>query len=479
MGEAIPFGSAQKSGFDVETGAGQAAFNVFTDARGAVRRRPGITTLADAPSTVIDERGISGLFATDDGRILAVSGGDFPPLRTLYEVDGGASRKLVGVVPGVQRPKFAQTDMLVVIASGGRPIKYERATRTADYLGGDPPSGTHIATGAQRLLLNDPQDNPSSVRFSATAQGRITYAGHEQWTLTNPVTSGILGADRRPDPIVALADSTGEVFAWGTYSLQIFSPDPQFGFAPSATVEYGCAAPDSVIKADDSFMWLDQYRRLILSNGRSRDDISADIAGQIDEFETVSDCFGYRAVVGNLDALLWSFPSEGRTYAYQKSIGWSQWSGWANGNFTQFPVSCAVYRNSDGANIVGTTDGRIGQLSLSATTDFGSPIIARSTTGYLDRGTDARKNSKVVRLALRRGRATGASGPQGFLCWRDRPGPWQGRVPVDLGGSKDTEIVIELRSLGVYRRRQWMFEFSGTEELVLARASEEFEVLGQ
>jgi hypothetical protein len=479
MGEPIPFGSAQKSGFDEETGAGPAAFNVFTDARGAVRRRPGITTIADAPTGVVDARGIEGVFCTDDGFILAVSGGEFPPLRNIYEVSGGTARRLLGAVPGTGRPHFAQTDMLVAIASRGQPIKYERAARTIGYLGGSPPQGSHIATGAQRLVLNDVVDSPSIIRFSATAQGKITYAGHEQWTLTNPVTSGQLGADRRPDPIVALADSTNEIFAWGTYSLQIFSPDPQFGFAPSATVEYGCTAPESVIKADDSFMWMDQYRRFILSNGRSRDDISADIAGQLETFPTVSDCFGYRVIVGNLDAVLWTFPSAGVTYAYQKSIGWSQWSGFSAGNMSAFPVSAMHYRPSDGANIVGTTDGKIGQLSLTSSTDLGEAIVARSTTGYLDRGTDARKNCKVVRLALRRGRATGASGPNGFLCWRDRPGPWQGRVPVDLGGSKDTEIVVELRSLGVYRRRQWMFEFSGTEELVLARASEEFQVLGQ
>lgn len=474
MGEPIPFGSAQKSGFDVETGAGPAAFNVYTDARGAVRRRPGIISYDPAPSSVVDDRGIEGLCPADDGRVLAVSGG---PHRSIYELSGGASRKLPQILTGDRRPYFAQTDMIIAIVGGREIVKYVRADRTAAPLGGSPPYATHIATGAQRLVVNDP-DNPSALRFSATAQGKITYAGLEQWTLTNPVTSGILGADRRPDPIVAVADSTNEIFAWGTYSLQLFSPDPQFGFAPSVTVEHGCSAPDSIIKAEDQFFWLDQYRRFILSNGRSRDDISADIAGQIDNFDPAG-CFGYRVLIGNLDALVWTFPSTGITYAYQKGIGWAQWSGFTHGNFSPFPVTAHAYRVGDGANIVGTSDGRVGQLSFTSSSDFGTVVQARSTTGYLDRGTDAMKRCKVVRLALRRGQATGASGPQGFLCWRDRPGPWQGRVPVDLGGSKDTEIVLPLYSLGVYRRRQWMFEFSGTEELVLARASEEFEVLGQ
>lgn len=477
MGEPIPFGSAQKSGFDVETGAGPAAFNVYTDARGAVRRRPGITTYAEAPTGVVDARGIDGLFVTDEGRILAVSGAGNVTQRALYEIDGGASRKLVGVIPGNGRAQFAQTDMLVVIATGGQPIKYVRTDRTAAYLGGAPPPGTHIATGAQRLLMNDPTQ-PSAVRFSATAQGLITYAGHEQWTLTNPVTSGQLGADRRPDPIVALADSTNDVFAWGAYSLQLFSPDAQFGFAPSGTIELGCVAPYSIIKADNQFFWLDQFRRFVMSDGRSQDDISADIAQTVAQLERVDDCFGYRVSIGNLDALVWTFPSAGLTFAYQKSIGWAQWAGYDT-NLSRFKVNAHTYRSGAGVSVVGTSDGRIGQLDLESTTDLGETVLARSTTGFLDRGTDARKNSKVVRLALRRGKFTGATGPHAYLSFRDRLGPWQARIPVDLGGSKDTEAVVELRSLGVYRRRQWMFEFSGTEELVLARASEEFEVLGQ
>lgn len=473
MGEAIPFGSVQKSGFDAETGAGAASFNVFTDARGAVRRRPGISRHSEAPTAVVDVYGIDGVFANDDGRILAVASS---PSRKLYELGGGSARQLSVPLPGLLRPKFVQTDLLVVMTGGRQPVKFERANRDADFLGGSPPFSSHIATGAQRLLLNDLVDQPSSIRFSATAQGRITYAGHEQWTLTNPVTSGILGADRRPDTIVALADSTNEVFAWGGYSLQLFAPDPQFGFAPVSTIEHGCAAPDSVVKVDNEFMWLDQYRRFILSDGRSKDDISADVAAQIDAFSTVNDCFGYRAMVGNLDAVVWTFPAQGMTFAYQKSIGWSQWSTDGVGPFA---VTAACYRTADGATIVGTGAGKVGQLDLTATTDFGTVVMARSTTGYLDRGTDARKACKVVYLALRRGKFQGATGPVAYLSWRDRPGPWEGRVPVDLGGSTDTEIVVPLRSLGVYRRRQWMFEFSGTEELVLARATEEFQVLGQ
>jgi hypothetical protein len=48
---------------------------------------------------------------------------------------------------------------------------------------------------------------------------------------------------------------------------------------------------------------------------------------------------------------------------------------------------------------------------------------------------------------------------------------------VELGLSGDTAQVVVLRSLGVYRKRQWVFEFSADVELELVSAIEEFDVL--
>ena len=88
-----------------------------------------------------------------------------------------------------------------------------------------------------------------------------------------------------------------------------------------------------------------------------------------------------------------------------------------------------------------------------------------------------RKFCRAVYLSLKRGEVTGTTAPQASVSWRDDGGEWRDPVPVSLGVSGDREIVYPLRSLGVYRRRQWRFEFSGSEELVLAGAEEDFETL--
>jgi hypothetical protein len=52
-------------------------------------------------------------------------------------------------------------------------------------------------------------------------------------------------------------------------------------------------------------------------------------------------------------------------------------------------------------------------------------------------------------------------------------------IELDLGvADGNFDPVIALRSLGIYRRRQWRFRFPGEKGLFLVRASEEFQDLG-
>ena len=115
---------------------------------------------------------------------------------------------------------------------------------------------------------------------------------------------------------------------------------------------------------------------------------------------------------------------------------------------------------------------------MDAFTDLGAEIPAYIETGFLNRGTDNRKRCKVLRLALRRGVSFGSKASVA-IEYRDAEGDWRSPIRIDLGSYRGEEAVIELRSLGVYRRRQWRFRFYGDEEITLAGATEEFEVLRQ
>ncbi len=475
MASPIPFTNQQASGVEPLAGATVMAMNIVVDASGAVTRRPGIRAYSEAPETAVNALGIEGLFCTDSGRLLAVSKG---PGRAVYEVAGGAAREVANSLPGTLRPIFAQTETMVAIAGGREILKYDRAARTIAPLGGNPPMASHVVAHASRLLANDLLVDRTAVRYTAPFVSGDD-SGSTDWSFAPP--AGYILATARPDEVRAVHENTNNVFVFGQGTLQVYGADASAVYLPEATREVGCGAPYSVIKQDQAFGWMDQYRRLQVSDGRSFKDISEPIGKTLDTLPEVSDGYGYRVLMGNIDAMVWTFPTDGRTFVYQAGSGWGQWGGFdaATANYKPFTVLSHHLRQDTNVNVVGTTDGFVAELSTDALTDLGEPIRAHVETGYVSRGTDRLKHCQHVRLAFRRGQTTGSTGPQAWLSYRDRPGPWEPGLAIDLGGSGDTHPVLEFHSLGTYRRRQWRFEFTGTDELVLVSATEDFEVLEQ
>lgn len=490
----IPFANQQATGQEPLAGAPGVAINVMVDQAGSIRRRPGIAAAPGFTSAIIDPDGISGLYATVDGSLYAV--GNTPLFRQLYSVGPTVATPLGpalsdSTLAGNSRPTFAETQLLLVLAGGDAMQKIVLSSKASSRLLGSPPLATHVAASSSRLLGNIATTSStvnfdkSVVRFSGVANGNSSYAGMEVWTEGIVVgAAGHFSAESNPDSVLAVWENTNEVFCFGTRSLQVFSPDPfvsdtgiPAGWSPSVTRELGNSAPYSIIKINQQFAWLDDLRRFVLSDARQESVISEPIQRDLDNISTVSDCFGYRVVTGPLDSMVWTMPSDGRTFSFQKGSGWSEWMGWGDGNFRKFAVSASCINPSTHDVLVGTVDGRIGRFSLDATDDFGVPINLRVDTGYLNRGTDDHKHCKHVYLALRRGATTASSRSRALLSWRDGPGPFCMPLEIELGPLGDTEIVIQLTSLGVYQRRQWRFEYSGPEHLELVRVTEEFDVL--
>lgn len=475
--EKIPFVPDQASGLDVLLGASPAAMNVIIEAGGAVQRRPGIATTTIGSPAGVGQK-IQALHDTATGRRYMVSG-SLPGLQDVHELLTGAEA-IRGTYSGQTRPVIAETEALLVIASGRAVTKVDFDTNLVSPLGGLPPDGSHAISQNSRLLLNDAAGDRTKIHYSAPTQG-TAIVGHEQWgpQVTAIGTSGFFTAEGRVDPIVAIAESTSEVWAFGTTSLETFQTDAQLIYVPISLIEHGCKAPYSIIKNDQTFCWLDEKRRIVKSDGRSAQVLSGPIQQTLQDLATVDDCFGYRVVLGPIDVLVWMFPTDGRAFVYSQSGGWSTWMGQADGenNFKPLPISAHTLLRGSNENLVGNDDGVLGVLGMDAETDLGTRIVAHVTTGFLNRGTDMLKACRSVRLGLRRGSAPVTTAPSAVLQYRDDEAEWRDAIHVDLGRSGDRQIVMEERSLGVYRRRQWRFIFADTTDLVLAGVTEEFEVL--
>lgn len=497
----IPFVNDQRSGWEELAGASPLAVNVIIDGQGGVFRRPGIAGYAnedDGTFVAIDDSlrsvstGVGGVWVTLGGTLYAVDQG--APQRGIYRVpysSQAALTDLLSIDPGdlagglrydlsligSGRPVFAETEAMLVIAGGLAPQKVLFAPAPASSrLAGSPPDSTHMVAMYSRLVSNNVSTGKTQFHYSKVGLGATGYTEHEVWS---GVGAGIVTAIARPDPIAALGETTNELYVFGDTTTEIYSSDTKTVFNRVQAREVGCGAPYSVVKVDQTMFWVDQQRRIVSSDGRSLDVLSDPLQATFDAMATVSDAFGYRVRLGPMDAVVWTFPTDKRTFCYQLGGGWSQWMGWddARDEYKRFAVNCHTHRVRTGDNVVGLLSGQIGVLRLSAQTDMGERIVAEVVSGYLNHGTDRLKRCVSVRLAFRRGTVTGSTSPLGWLYFRDEPGDWGQPLRVEMGRSADTEPVVELRGLGVYRRRQWRFVFSDTERLVLAGVSEEFEVL--
>lgn len=473
----LPFRPNQESGWDALGGGTTSAVNVIIDGKGTVRRRPGISTYDQVLSTAIDSDPVIGLHATSrsNTEIYAVTG-TTPGSVNIYRALT-ASAHLLKAETMSYRPTFAETGAMLAFADGRRISRIDLDTHRVSDISTDAPQATHVVAQASRLLANDVRVNTSAVHYSDVATGAATE-GHEIWGGNG--TSGQFTAEARPDPVVALGENSNEVFVFGKTTTQAFVSDVNFVYTPISTREFGCSAPYSVIRDDQSFAWLDHRRRFVHSDGRSVSILSQPIQATLDAMTKVDDCFGMRIHHGPTDVLLWKFPEDGRTFAYQKGGGWSLWMNWdENQNvWKNWAGNAHAHVPGSNVNVVGTEASKLGRIDSAAYTDLGGRIPAHVQTGAIWHGVDLLKRNVALRLTLRRGETTATDEPLITLQWRDDGGEWQAPVEVSLGSSGDREPVVPLRSLGVYRSREWRFSFHRTsEDLVLAKATEEFEIL--
>lgn len=477
--EPIVFAPNMETSSDELGGAYPYAINVVVDNKGVVSKRPGISTYSVAPSTVIDSDGITGLYSTNDSQLFAVGG--TANARKIYKIAGGSANNISpnpdNKINGTSRPTFTETEVFLIATGGGNIQKVNLSTLDSSRLGGDPPIASHVTANSSRLLANDVTIDRTKVRFSGISQGTVDTSGHETWELGNDDDGGFFTAEARPDNVVAIHENTNEIFVWGTDNVQVFVPDTTLIFAPAATREFGTLAPNSIIKRDQEFFWLDQHRRFVYSDGRQFNNIEKPIKKQLDALTNPNDCFGYRVLISDLECFCWTFIEDQVTFVYQADAGWAIWNSWDSSvsNFSRLNVLSHHIRRDGGVNVVGTHDGKIGKLDVDTPDDLGELIVAQVATGFNDRGTDNRKLCKSVKLSIRRGESSTRS--FGRLEWRDNTGNWNGPLFVDFGVTGDYHIVKEFRSLGTYNRRQWRFTFSDSANLSLVRVVEDFEVL--
>jgi hypothetical protein len=474
----IDFASGQKSGDEPLGGAIPQSVNVLVDGVGAIHIRPGIAVWDDFGQSPLydDETSVDGIvvwngyvvYVTSDRLIHAQigpgNGVDLSDATAATQLDGD-SRPVMIAAEGV-----GGTNDMAIMAGGGQLQVWEGpGAGLSRRIGGTVPDATHCVVLSLHLVVN-----PSSAR------------GQIQWSEANAFETWIgefAEISSSPDPVVALHTNTGELIIGGTESVEAWAPDPDENYKVVRPWSSGFGAPYSFASNDETFGFLDNRMRIQLSNGRAYKAISdRGITSDLQSFERTDDCWGFRAQVAGWNLLGWHFPTVGRTFVWDVDReSWSEWRGFAAGQWAPWVATSMAFWADEKLHLVGLPDGTIGTLDPDTLSDNGEPIVAEIYSGFTDHGVDNWKQHISTRLAFRRGLgAFGRSpGPNCQLFWRDDTGAWEDPVELELGNVDDPNPVIEVRSLGVYRTRQWRLRFSDNVPVAFVGAIETFEVLEQ
>lgn len=454
----ISFAAGESPSVDEFAGGLPAQPNVLVDAAGAVRMRPGISAYSLFPTAIPNASPVIGMgawspnsggayliYVCQDRTIWAL----ISPGNVIALSDATAATRLDGSL----RPTFAATRSRIVIAGGGAPQKWEGVGLSA-RLGGSPPNFSHIVCANQRLVGSD-SGVSGLIYWSGIGDAG---GGHETWA------TGIdfREAESKADPCTGLYLNSGELVALGTETIQMLSPDPSVVFTTARTIDVGWGAPHSYCQFDDGFMGLDARKRAVSSNGRSLDVVSAPNVGeQLEDVSTAADCWGARYSFGNYTLALLTFPTDGRTFCFDKGTGlWSEWNGYSSalGARAAWSPTSAYFWPAKGVTLVGLPTGQIAMLDKNATTDLGSPIVVQMTSTYEDHGTSRLKHCKAARFRFHRGSDVAGGTATALYSFRDQPGPFSEPQRLTIGSAAEADPVVQIRSQGEFRQRQHRIE---------------------
>lgn len=426
-------------------------------------RRPGLVKHLDLGTA----KPVDGLWWWDKANcMVAVSNGRMFKITdnngTLTEITGST-------LMGMRRPTFATDGTNLLVANGGN-INLSTGSTAAVLTSANAPQLCSFVAWMDTYFL---------ATFDESDKYGYSKVGN------NPDSWSALDfnvAMSSPDNTVAMAVDGGEILLFGKQSVEVHYDDAVSPFARNnaATMNHGCIAPYSAMKAKGAWLWLNERRELVTPSGRTPQSLSEPIARVLQNMGEVADAKADSFTIAGQTFYLLSFPTDGRTLVFNLTTGeWcGDWGYFQNGEYHQWLGNCCARATRWNQQLVGSRiDGTIYRMEEQLNDDAGSPIRAALRTGNITYGTLARKVNKGLWLNFRRTRGAAADGKI-MVRWRETNGNWGNEVwfPVTVNQS-DTSLVIPLRGLGQYRSRQYEIVMTDGVPLVFMGAEEEFTII--
>lgn len=348
-------------------------------------------------------------------------------------------------------------------------------------------------TSAPPAFIAD-ADAPTQVtHVAAISQYMLALeAGGERWyhpESSNPLAwRGVLdsyAAQTKPDDLLALHTSIGEVILHGKNTIEFWYEDVTgaFSLLKQATIEMGIGAAGSVAKdSRGRYVWLTNKRRVAILEGRTPRIISGPFDDEIRDIAGVTDGKGMVIDIGRREFYVLSFSTENITYVCDLSTEkWAEWGNWNSGigSYDEFICNTYAYSKAWNLHLLGsTTTGKIYKMNTSIYQDEGNTLRTALLTGHVSHGTMNRKSSHWVKIRAKRG-VGGVSDNEPVLMirYRDENDDWSNWFQESLGKMGEHNFILTMWKLGTYRTRQWEIAHAADSPFILIDMEEEFEVL--
>jgi hypothetical protein len=422
---------------------------------------------------------------------------EFVDLGTGVQVDGIFNPIDSGVVAAFSAGKLfkvledgSATEITGVTINAGTPVKSADFSSQGFYCNISKIM-KWVYTDATCSLLTDPSAPTNASHLGFIDQYLLALRYNSQrydWSDTGTPDQWLgefASAEARPDKLVALISAFGDIFLPGTRTIELHStsldPSAPFQRRDGTTAESGSLSPYSFAQVDNSYMFLDENRRVIRMRGNDPQVISNPFDKEFQSLQSIEDAIGIHFNAEGDAKYIITFPASNKTFVYDYKLDfWSRWSLWDSVKSVRnrWIGNCGVLVPGWNKYLVGSKDdGKIYEASADYTDDDGNSMESEIITGRIDWGTSRRKVCKALRVKVKRGTGGLATNPTLTINYRDDGNTeWKPDKVIKLGKAGDEYTFKSFKLLGSYRSRQWRFRIS-TGELLLVSAEENYRVI--
>ena len=272
------------------------------------------------------------------GNMYVVSGTE------LYKVTPAYVVTLIGSVSGTGPVSMVDNGIQLFIACDGPSFIYNANTNAfGPITDPDFPGAVTVAYLNGYFVFNEP--NSQKIWVTALLDG----------TSIDPTE--FASAEGSPDGVVGLIADHGQVWVYGTNSIEVWFDSGGLDFPLSRVAgafnELGCAAAYSIAKMDNGLFWLGKDARgrgmVYRANGYAGQRISTHaVEWHIQQYGDLSNAIGYTYQQDGHSFYVLIFPNADTTWVYDVATqAWHERAGFVDGNFTRHRSNCQVFFNNE------------------------------------------------------------------------------------------------------------------------------------